>query len=117
MLHHFFESSAPFSKELFKSDIKFDAVISIAMWMHLERSKYAEVVDNIISAAKTTSTVIISYSEGIRGDDLRYFEDVDLDYITELFYSKDFKLAESVKSGDILNRDNLTWITVVFKHN
>ena len=71
--------------------------------------------ESIVSVAKTTSTVVISYSEGNRAK--RYFEDVDLEYIMKLFESEGFSLVETTKNCDSLDRDSLTWVTVVFNND
>lgn len=113
---HFVKACVPIKQRLFENNIKFDAVICIAVWMHLERSKYLEAVESIVSVTKPNSIVAISYSEGSRADDSRYFENVDLAYIIELFKNSGFKLIKNVKNKDSLNRDNLTWTTVIFKH-
>lgn len=115
--NHFIKGSIPFESELLDLSVKFDAVISIAVWMHLERSKYKDVVSNISSITKTTSSVVISYSKGRRVDDERYFEDVDIDYLTELFKNEGFYVADIIKNEDSFNRNTLTWITVVYKHD
>ncbi len=113
----FFKAGVPFDKKTIGLNKKFDAVISIAVWMHLERAQYADAVTSIISVAKNNSTIFISYSEGSRVDDERYFEEVDLNYLTELFKERGFALVETVKNSDSLDRDSLTWITVIFKHD
>ena len=113
---HFILGSVPFTQTSLKLSRQFNAVIVIAMWMHLKHSQYEDVVESIVSVLTDTSTVIISYSEGSRIDDERYFEDVDLDYITKLFTSKGFVLIEIVTNKDSLNRDKLIWNTVIYKH-
>jgi len=115
--NQFFEIALPYDKKIFSLNIKFDAVITIATWMHLQYKEYEDAIENIVNLLKGFSTVIISYSTGIRANDERYFEDVDLDYMTDLFKNKNFILTETVKSEDSLNRDNLTWITVIYKHD
>ena len=87
------------------------------MWMHLKHSKYKDVLESIVSVLKSQSTVVISYSQGSRANDERYFEEVDLDYITELFNVKGFALIETIKNADSLDRDSLTWVTVIFKND
>jgi len=113
---HFFLESIPFIKTSLNLKKQFNAVIAIAMWMHLKHNQYEDVVESIVSVLKDTSTVIISYSEGSRIDDERYFEDVNLDYITQLFNAKGFTLIETIKNKDSFNRDNLIWNTVIYKH-
>jgi len=114
---HFLKAGVPFDKKRIGLNKKFDAVISIAVWMHLGYVQYADAVASIISVAKDKSTIVISYSEGSRVDDERYFEEVDLNYLTELFKERGFALVETVKNSDSLNRDSLTWITVIFQHD
>ena len=113
----FFEASIPFNMKKLRLNKQFDAVIVVAMLMHLKHNQYEDVVESIVSVLKDTSTVIISYSEGSRIDDERYFEDVNLDYITQLFNSKGFTVIETIKNRDSLNRDSLTWNTVIYKHD
>lgn len=114
--NHFFLASLPLKKEQFASDLTFDAVIAIAMWMHLMRSEYADAVASIANVASMAATIVISYSEGSRTHDERYFEEVDLSYLIELFKAKGYYLVGRVKHKDSLDRDALTWITVVFKN-
>ena len=113
----FFEASVPFDKKMLEIEKEFDAVITIAMWMHLQYKQYEDVVESIVSVLKGSSTVIISYSDGSRADNERYFEDVDLDYITKLFEDRNFILVKMIKNKDSLNRDSLTWITVIYQHD
>jgi len=113
----FFKARIPFDKNRIGLNKEFDAVISIAVWMHLEYVQYADAVASIISVAKDNSTIVISYSEGSRVDDERYFEEVDLNHLTELFKERGFALVEIVKNSDSLERDSLTWITVIFQHD
>jgi 2-polyprenyl-3-methyl-5-hydroxy-6-metoxy-1,4-benzoquinol methylase len=115
---HFFEEGIPFQKKALEKTVQFDAVISIAVWMHLQHDQYAEAVENIVGVSKPGSVVVISYSEGEREDkDERYFEEVDLENLIELFLAKDFKLIKTIKNEDSLKRNSLSWITVVFKHD
>jgi len=113
----FFEVSVPFDKGTLKLNKEFDAVITIAMWMHLQYQEYEAVVESIVSVLNSSATVVISYSEGYRTDDGRYFENVDLENIIKLFKERGFNLVETIINGDSLKRDTLTWITVVFKND
>jgi len=47
----------------------------------------------------------------------RYFEDIDVAYITQLFNQYNFTLVKRTSTQDSLNRDTLTWITIVFTHD
>ncbi len=113
----FIETGVPFDKSSIGLNREFDALISIAMWMHLEHTQYADAVESIVSVAKDNSTIVISYSEGSRVDNDRCFVEVDLMYLVELFSRNGFSLVETIKNGDSLDRDSLTWVTVVFKHD
>ncbi len=115
---HFFEEGIPFQKKELEEMFQFDAIISIAVWMHLRQDQYAEAVENITSVSKPSGVVVISYSKGKREDeDERYFEDVNLKNLIKLFLAKDFKLIETVENEDSLKRNSLSWVTVVFKHD
>ena len=115
--NHFTQTSVPFQTKELPFNRKFDAIISIAMWMHLKHVDYMNIIKNIVSLANSKSTIVISYSKGTRSPDERYFEDVDLKYLTHLFQKHNFSLVESTENTDSLNRDNLTWITIVFKYD
>jgi len=115
--NQFMQASLPFENNLF-GKVKFDAIISIAVWMHLYRKEYKDAVESILNVSKSTSVIIISYSIGSREQkDGRYFEIVDLEYLTQLFANDNFKLIDTIKNKDSLERDSLTWITVVFKRD
>lgn len=115
--NHFFLANLPLEKKELGFNVAFEGIISIAMWMHLNRSEYADAVENIVSIATTDATLIISYSEGNRAQDERYFEEVDLSYLLELFEAQSYCLVEKIENRDSLNRDTLTWITVVLQNN
>ena len=112
--NHFIQSSVPFSVEQPPFSIKFNAIITIAMWMHLKREQYEDVVKSIVSVAKDNATIVISYSQGNRTDDERYFENVDLDYIIQIFQQYNFRLVKKSITQDNLNRDLLEWTTIIF---
>lgn len=115
--NQFIKSGVPFEKKPIKLNISFNAVISIAMWMHLQHNQYQSVVENIVSLTKNNLTIIISFSEGNRNHDERYFEDVNLEYITKLFANKGFHLVDTIKNDDSLDRESLTWITVIYQND
>jgi SAM-dependent methyltransferase len=117
LLNHFTEARVPFLYQELPFKKQFDAIIIIAMWMHLKLEEYEDVINSIVSIANSNSTIIISYSKGDRAEDERYFENVDIDYITKQFKHHNFTLIKSINNKDSLNRDALTWITVVFKHD
>jgi len=112
--NQFFEASVPFDKKEVGLDKGFDAVITIAMWMHLQHKQYKNAVESIVSVLNSSSTVIISYSEGSRVGDERYLVEVDLKYLVELFKERNFALVDTIKHDDSLDRDSLIWVTVTF---
>lgn len=112
---HFFQNSIPISVNLESLNNRFDAIVLIAVWMHLEHSKYEDTVKNIFQFSKENSIIIISYSQGRRMNDERCFEEVDCEYITKLFKNNGYSLVETIKTEDSLNRSTLSWKTVVFK--
>jgi cyclopropane fatty-acyl-phospholipid synthase-like methyltransferase len=115
--NHFICSAVPFPLEKPLFSVKFDAIITIAMWMHLKREQYKDVVKSMVSVAKDKATIIISYSEGNRPDDERYFEEIDLEYIIQIFKQYNFTLLKTITNKDSLKRESLTWVTVIFKHD
>jgi cyclopropane fatty-acyl-phospholipid synthase-like methyltransferase len=115
--NHFIVNKVPFSTNKMPFKIKFDAIITIAMWMHLKKEQYENVINDIVRMTTNKASVIISYSKGKRSKDQRYFEDVDLDYIIQLFSQHNFTLIKTTSTQDSLNRDTLTWITIIFKHD
>ncbi len=74
--NHFTQIAVPFQTEELPFNRKFDAIIAIAMWMHLKHTEYINVIKNIVNLANSKSTIVISYSKGTRSTDERYFEDV-----------------------------------------
>ena len=115
---HFIRSIFPF-KSTPPFYIKFDAIISIALWMHLKHQQYEDGVNNIASMLNPNqSVVIVSFSQGSRsGRDERLFVDVDTQYLENLFYQHDLKLVKSITTRDSLKRDDLVWITQVYKYD
>lgn len=114
---HFIQSRIPFCTNRLSFPAKFNAIVSIAMWMHLQKAEYKDVIKNIAEITADKATVIISFSTGKRAQDERSFEDVDLAYMIELFHRYDFTLVNDSCHNDSLNRETLKWITVVFKHD
>jgi SAM-dependent methyltransferase len=112
---HFFQEALPFEHHDLFNRI-FDAVICIAVWMHLPKEHYAQAVDDILGCLAANATVVISYSQGKRErDDGRYFEEVDTEMLSTLFKDRGFYLLEHTHNADSLNRDTLIWHTLVFK--
>ena len=96
----------------------FDAVILIALWMHLPREIYKDTVEVICSFLRPNAKVIISYSITARvGETERYFEEVDSRYLQELFENNGcIKIVNSSNSDGLGNRE-ITWITEVYQYD
>ena len=115
--NHFIQDKVPFSTNKPPFSIKFDAIITVAMWMHLKKEQYENVINDIVKITKDKAFILISYSIGNRIEDQRYFEDVDLKYMIQLFGQHNFTLIKTTSTKDSLNRDALTWITIIFKND
>lgn len=97
LLDHFHCDRIPFQSRQELSTTTFDAVVAIAVWMHLKKKSYAQAVEDIVSVLASSSTVIISYSKGEREhDDERYFEEVDQTHLDLLFESKGFSMIDKI---------------------
>jgi len=114
---HFFAGQLP-NIHLDNLPKKFDALMSVAVFMHLKKSEYEHSVKSISNICKSNATVIISFSTGTRDiKDDRYFEDVDLDYLNAVFKSEDFEVKDTIHQQDSLKRNELKWVTVVYKRS
>ena len=115
---HFLQAALPF-KESLSLPNDFNAVISIALWMHLKKEQYADAIRDITSHLDANKGVIVlSFSTGSRSaTDERYFEEVDIDYLDTLLQQYNFHLIEQITTEDSLKRDTLSWITLVYRHD
>lgn len=96
----------------------FDAVISIAVWMHLIVDEYIDAIETIKSLLKPNGTVVLSFSLGGReSNDGRHFELLKLQDIINEFVKYGFTLVDSECTHDSLGRDSIQWATVVFKYD
>lgn len=94
----------------------FDAVISIAVWMHLKTDEHAKAIKTIRSFLNATGIVVLSFSLGRReSDDGRYFEPLALQDVIDEFAHAGFALVDSLCTEDSLGRESIQWATVVFK--
>lgn len=92
-----------------------DAVIIIAVWMHLDIVDYGRAVDDVVSLLKPEAKVIVSYSRGNRDvADGRTFNDVDQSLLDKLFANHGFMNLDAMTTEDSLERNSLTWVTVVY---
>lgn len=115
---HFIQAKLPFKEPLALPN-DFNAIISIALWMHLKKEQYADAIKDIIALLNPNKSVIVlSFSQGLRSaTDERYFEEVDMTYLDKLLAQYGFHLIEKSITQDSLKRDSLSWITLVYKHD
>ncbi len=94
----------------------FDAVISIAVWMHLKVHERPKAIETIKSLVKSDAIVVLSFSLGGRdSDDGRHFEPLELPEVIQELGDAGFSVIESVCTNDSLGRDSIQWATVVLK--
>lgn len=115
---HFLQAALPF-KEPLPLPNDFDAIISIALWMHLKQEQYADAIRDITSLLDANKGVIVlSFSTGSRSAaDERYFEEVDIEYLDRLLQQHGLHLIEKITTEDSLKRNTLSWITLVYRHD
>ena len=96
---------------------KFDAIICIAVWMHLDYAEYEESIRNIAKLLSTNATLIISYSKGTRGiNDDRNFIEINEGLLFRLLKKHNLKLIYKTYNEDSLSRNELVWETIVLKY-
>ena len=93
---------------------KFDIIISIAVFMHLNKNEILETIKNMKNKLNHNGKVIISYSTVGRDNDERDFYEISKDEMTILFNNENFKEVEFIISKDSLNRE-IEWITQVYE--
>lgn len=114
---HFFTGSLPnlFNQKNFNE--KFDAIICIAVLMHLNHNEYEESIINIIKLLEPNSTIIISYSIGERKvNDKREFFEINTELLFSLFEKYNLNLIDKSVNSDNLNRNEIIWETLVLKY-
>jgi 2-polyprenyl-3-methyl-5-hydroxy-6-metoxy-1,4-benzoquinol methylase len=114
---HFFTGSLPslFNQKNFNE--KFDAIICIAVLMHLNHNEYEVSIINIIKLLKPNSIILFSYSIGERKvNDEREFYEINTKLLFSLFEKYNLNLIDKSVNSDSLNRDELTWETLVLKY-
>ncbi len=115
---HFYCDALPLSNPPLCWEGCFEAVICIAVWMHLEHDAYAEAVFDISKLCSDHAKVVISYSCGDRETvDARRFETVDEQRLIALFTSQGFSLINLLQNTDGLERSTLLWHTLVFSRD
>jgi len=92
----------------------YDVIISIAVFMHLNRQDINKTIKNIYHILNDNGYVIISYSTQSRKNDARVFYEISKDIMTKLFENNNFQEVETIVNNDNLDR-SIEWVTQVFK--
>lgn len=101
--------------EQFNIDIsKFDVIVSIAVFMHLNAKKIEQTVEKMKSIVTESGIVIISYSLNRKNSDERHFEPLSQKNMIEVFKKYGFAMVEELNTCDGLNRD-IGWVTQVYR--
>lgn len=115
--NHFFCTALPNLELPSSLERSFDAVILIAVWMHLPQSTYEDAIRSLCSFLKPGGTLILSYSITQRDEKSeRYFEDIDRELLKNLFEKHNCHLTASYTNSDGLNERDITWVTEVYTY-
>lgn len=95
-------------------DRSFDAVVSIAMLMHVPDGDMVLLAEQIGSLLKEKGLFICSFCSGERQGDDRLYVDRDPDQVRGLFETAGFRLLSQGQNRDGMGRD-LLWHTIVFE--
>lgn len=95
---------------------QFNAVISIAVWMHLKVEEYTAAFYTMRSLLKEDGIIIVTFSLNRKNSqDERYFEPLELQGMIDKFIEAGFALVDSERTSDSLGRDTVQWETVILK--
>lgn len=102
--------------EEFNRDIaKFDVIVSIAVFMHLNREEIEQTIEKMKSIMIKNGVVIISYSINRQhSDDERHFESLNQAYMVATFRKFGFTIVEEIIAHDGLDRE-IRWVTQIFR--
>lgn len=115
---HFAIQGLPFIDNQCIFSRKFDAVLMIAVLMHIKTSDYENVVKSLANTInKEHSYIVISYSTGKRLNDDRTFYEVDIETFSSLLSNHNIYEIFTTSTNDSLQRDQIHWITKVFKRD
>jgi cyclopropane fatty-acyl-phospholipid synthase-like methyltransferase len=93
----------------------FDAVLLIAVWMHIPKEFYEESINKIKSLLKPNGKVILSYSTTPRKENSkRLFENINSLKLKELFNQNEFSQIDVVTNKDGLSKRSIEWRTEVY---
>lgn len=115
---HFYCAELPHLKVSKGIGHSFDAVILIAVWMHLPLSVYAESIKQICSLLQLSGKVVVSYSITPRiGETERYFENVDGILMEKLFKMNGCNKVYQSTNEDGLQSRSIIWKTEVYSYD
>jgi cyclopropane fatty-acyl-phospholipid synthase-like methyltransferase len=95
----------------------FDAIISIAVLMHIPKKYYRKVAKNLINYLKKEGVVILSYSLTPRSEEKRFFETIKPTEVLKAFELEGFKKIDELLTDDsAIEKREIVWITEVYKY-
>lgn len=116
--NHFFCTALPKLELPSGLERSFDAVILIAVWMHLPQTTYEEAIRSLSAFLKPGGTLILSYSITQRDEKSeRYFEDIDRELLQNLFKKHNCHLTSSHTNSDGLSERDITWVTEIYSYH
>jgi len=92
----------------------FDAVLSIAVLMHIPKNFHETTAKNIAKYLKPGGILILSYCINARNNEERFFEVLTPAEVQKAFSNAGFKKFNQIVSNDAQGR-NLQWITEAYK--
>ena len=116
--NHFVKGSLPNLNVATSFYRNFDAVMLIAIWMHLPKEVYKATVKEVCALLRPNAKVIISYSITPRvGETERYFEEVDSVILEKLFTDNRCKKIIDFTNSDGLDNREIIWKTEVYQYD
>jgi len=99
----------------FKINIsKFDVIVSVAVFMHLNVKEIEQTVKKIKSIILENGICMISYSLHRKNIDERHFEPLYREDIVKIFEKFGFDIIDEFENNDGLSRD-IKWVTQVYR--
>lgn len=92
----------------------FDALVCIAVWMHLPHARQDEAAHALKNLLKPGGRIILSYSTAPRKDDPRFFETLDAEEVAFRFIKLGGSLMETSVTADGMDRE-MAWTVQVFE--
>lgn len=118
IVDHFYQSSLPDLRISHALAHSFDAVILVAVWMHLPKTVYKDSIEKIVSLLRPAGKIIISYSITPReGETERYFETVDSALLEKLCNANGCRKILQTENEDGLQKRLITWRTEVYEYD